>query len=68
MQEKVRLGSYAQVDHLEKALSGLLRMREVVSKLSTWPWQPETLRGLVAAVALPIAVWLIQFGLQRLLG
>ncbi len=68
MQEKVTSRSYAQVDQLEKALSGLLRMREVVTKLSTWPWQPETLRGLVAAVALPIAVWLIQFGLQRLLG
>jgi hypothetical protein len=68
LQEHVRSKSYTQVDQLEKALTGLLRMREVVSRLSTWPWQPETLRGLLAAVALPIAVWLIQFGLQRLLG
>ena len=68
LQEQVRSKSYAHVDDLEKALSGLLRMREVVIRLSTWPWQPGTLRGLVAAVFLPVFIWLVQYGLQRLLG
>jgi hypothetical protein len=63
----VRSRDYASVGDLDKTLASLLRMREVVAKLSTWPWQPETLRGLVAAVGLPIAIWLVQFGLQRLL-
>jgi hypothetical protein len=68
LQQRVRSKSYAQVDSLEKALSGFVRMREVIAKLSTWPWQPETLRGVLAAVGLPIIIWLVQFGLQRLLG
>jgi len=68
LQQQVRSKAYAHVDDLEKALSGLLRMREVVIRLSTWPWQPGTLRGLVAAVFLPVFIWLVQYGLQRLLG
>jgi len=63
----VRSRDYAGVGDLDKTLASLLKMREVIAKLSTWPWQPETLRGLVAAVGLPVAIWLIQFGLQRLL-
>jgi hypothetical protein len=68
LQKQVRSKSYEQVDSLEKSLSGLLRMREIVGRLSTWPWQPETLRGMLAAVALPMVLWLIQYGLQKLLG
>ena len=68
LQKQVRSRSFGNVDELEKSLSALLRMREVVAKLSTWPWQPETLRGLLAAVGLPVAIWLIQFGLGRVLG
>jgi hypothetical protein len=68
LQKQVRSRSFGNVDELEKSLSALLRMREVVAKLSTWPWQPETLRGLLAAVGLPVAIWLIQYGLGRLLG
>jgi hypothetical protein len=43
-------------------------MREIVGRLSTWPWQPETLRGMLATVGLPVAIWLIQLLLSRWLG
>ncbi len=65
---RARTTSLKDVDALDKALSGLLRMRDVILRLSTWPWQPETLRGLMAAVGLPIVIWLIQYGLQKFLG
>jgi hypothetical protein len=68
LRDQVQAKSLARVDELDKALSGLFRMREAVARLSTWPWQPETLRGMLAAVALPIFLWLIQFGLQKWLG
>jgi hypothetical protein len=68
LQRLVRAKAYARVGDVEKALSSMLRMRDVIGRLSTWPWQPETLRGVLAAVGLPIALWLIQFGLSRLLG
>jgi len=56
------------MDDLHKALASLDLERAHLSRVPTWPWQPETLRGLVAALALPIVIWLIQYGLQRLLG
>jgi hypothetical protein len=59
-----RSGTFDRLNELDKALSGLLRMRDLIARLSTWPWQPETLRGMVGAILLPIALWLIQ----RLLG
>jgi hypothetical protein len=68
LRREVHSNSLSRVDELDKALSGLFRMREAVGHLSTWPWQPETLRGIVAALILPVVIWLIQFGLQRLLG
>jgi hypothetical protein len=68
LREQVHAKTLSHVDELDKALSGLFRMREAAAKLSTWPWQPETLRGMLAAVGLPIVIWLIQFGLQRILG
>jgi hypothetical protein len=68
LQRQAGSQSFKNVDDLDKALSSLLRMRDVIGRLSTWPWQPETLRGMLAAVVLPIAIWLIQFGLQRILG
>jgi hypothetical protein len=30
-----------------------------VTRASTWPWAPETLRGFVTALVLPIALWLV---------
>jgi hypothetical protein len=38
-----------------------------VNRIPTWPWSPGTPRGLLAAVLLPITIWLIQFGLGRML-
>jgi len=62
-----RTRDYASAGDLDKTLASLLRMREVIAKLSTWPWQPGTFRGLLAAVLLPQVLWIVQFGLQRLL-
>ena len=39
-----------------------------LQRIPTWPWSPGTPRGVVAAVFLPVILWLVQFGLQRLLG
>jgi len=68
LQRQAKRKTYKNVDELDKALAGFLRMRDVVARLSTWPWQPETLRGVLAAVGLPILIWLIQYGLQRWIG
>ena len=55
-------------DRLNATLTALERGRTATERVPTWPWRPETLRGLVAALLLPVTIWLIQYGLQRVLG
>jgi hypothetical protein len=54
-------GNHDAISDREKVLSSLEKARETIDKISTWPWQADTLRRVVAALALPIALWLIQF-------
>lgn len=55
------------IDDWNKALSGLEAERSALSRISTWPWQTETLRSVVAALLFPVMVWLIQRILQGVL-
>ena len=59
---------WAGADRLNTTLTALERGRVAIERIPTWPWRPETLRSLVAALLLPITIWLIQFGLQKVLG
>jgi hypothetical protein len=56
------------MDELNKSLASLEIERTALARIPTWPWQPGTLRGLVATLGLPIAVWLIQYFLGRALS
>ena len=57
-----------EVDDLINVISLLETERDTLKGVSTWPWQPETLRFLVTALVLPLLLWIIQFVLQRILG
>jgi len=54
-----------RIDGLNKALASLLQEREFVAKLSTWPWDTSTLRTVLTAVALPVALFLLTRALER---
>lgn len=56
------------MDDLNRALASLVIEREALAKISTWPWRPETLRGLLTLVALPILLWFVTALLGRFLG
>jgi hypothetical protein len=60
-------GQLEGVENLTKAMEGLEINHRAVSRISTWPWSPETLRGLVAALLFPLIVYLGQWLLQRIL-
>lgn len=55
----------AEVEAPIKIMAGLQQELAYLSKLPTWPWQPETVRGLVTAVFLPIVLWLSTRLLER---
>jgi hypothetical protein len=68
LHQAVDAGKLERVDPLHKVLAALQAEADEISKVATWPWAPGTLRNLIGAVFLPMALWLIQYGLQRLLG
>jgi hypothetical protein len=57
-----------KVDELMKVISVLETERDTLKHISTWPWQPDTLRYLVTALLLPLLLWIIQYVLQQFLG
>lgn len=52
---------------LEITSNTLIRKRELLSKISTWPWNPRTLRGFASTLLLPIFLWLVTRVLERFL-
>ena len=58
-------GDFGEMAGINEALDGLMKEQSVLEKISTWPWQPETLRGVGTAILLPIAVWAITRLLER---
>jgi hypothetical protein len=57
----------SDIDGWEKAISALQHERDHLDKLATWPWPAGTLRNFLLALIVPLLVWFMQFGLQRLL-
>ena len=55
------------IDSWEKALAGLQHEKTRLERMATWPWSPGTLRNFLIALVVPIVVWFVQFGLERLL-
>jgi hypothetical protein len=53
-----------RADTLNKSIASLVQERDVLTRLSTWPWDPTTLRAFVSAILLPIVIFLAT----RLLG
>lgn len=46
----------------------VVRKREYIQNIPTWPWQPATLRSMGLGVVLPVVIWLVQQGLNRLIN
>jgi hypothetical protein len=56
------------MDDLNDAMTSLRIELNLFEGVPTWPWQPETVRLLITALALPLGLWLAQYLLQRLMG
>jgi hypothetical protein len=52
---------------LNTVLSSLLMAEQRLEKTPTWPWRPGTIRWLGTAILLPLALWLFQTLMQRLI-
>lgn len=61
-----RSQDHVALDKLQRPLSTLMDSREMLRSFPTWPWQPNTLRNLLAPLLLPVIVFLIQLLVTRL--
>jgi hypothetical protein len=69
---KVGAQLYAKVDRGEldsagpvnASLSGLLALRDRISRVPTWPWPPQLLRGFLSALLLPVVVYIVGHALS----
>jgi hypothetical protein len=59
MHDHVTQGNYKEMGDTEHALEALIHERELIQSVSTWPWDPRTVRGFASALLLPIFLWLI---------
>jgi hypothetical protein len=58
----------AEIGNINVAIATLEMEQATLKKIATWPWDPESLRLLVTALAFPLGIWLLQYILQSLLG
>jgi hypothetical protein len=65
LDEKIRANDYTDLQGMETAIRALIRKREMLTQISTWPWNPGTIRGFASTLLLPIFLWLITRLLER---
>lgn len=63
---KVTNNDYHDMKESEAAIAALIRERELLSKVSTWPWDPRAIRSFGSALLLPILLWVVTRLLERL--
>jgi hypothetical protein len=68
LHRRVDAGELRNMDDMNKAMASLEIELNQLTRIPTWPWQPETLRGLITTLLLPVVVFLIQLVLQRTFG
>ncbi|RJP48670.1 MAG: hypothetical protein C4583_13900 [Anaerolineaceae bacterium] len=65
LHERVEAEEFEKTGVLQSTMTSLLLERETLKKISTWPWEAETMRGFLSSVGLPILLWFITTYLGR---
>ena len=63
-QARVERSELDGIDAPKKAIEGTIIIRGQIRAVSTWPWQPATLSGVVSVLLAPLVIWLITRGLE----
>jgi len=61
-------GRLEHMDRVNQAMASLDLERQGLDRIPTWPWHAETLRAILAAIFLPLVVWLAQYLLGKAIG
>ena len=55
----------ADADKIAAQMNSLATERSVLEKMSTWPWNTETVTAFVTTLVLPVILWLLTHGRER---
>jgi hypothetical protein len=64
----VRGENYSEINKIRNSISSLKETWEIVKKISTWPWEAETVRNLLIPFLIPVVAFLVQRFLGSMLG
>ncbi|MBE0586973.1 MAG: hypothetical protein IH617_02870, partial [Hydrogenophaga sp.] len=67
LHDRLDTDNIERMDDLNKAMASLELEHATLSRMSTWPWQTETVRWFMAALFFPVALWFVQWTLQLIL-
>jgi hypothetical protein len=62
---RVKAGELHNVDELHVTMASLEIEQSVLTRIPTWPWRSETLRGFITALLLPLLLFVLQFVLEH---
>ena len=65
---QVKDNEFKDMMNVSMAFSSLEMEISTIKAISTWPWQPGTLRWLFTALLLPLLMWVAQFFLGQFLS
>jgi hypothetical protein len=65
LHERVDQEILADADKVNMQITSLSAEREVLARVSTWPWEPATLTGFITTLLLPVLLWGIQRVMER---
>lgn len=68
LHRRIDAGELESATELNTVLSSLRVESAAIKETPTWPWDPEVLRLLLTAIALPLGLWLVQLILRQTLG
>ncbi|HEX6306051.1 MAG TPA: hypothetical protein VFZ76_17765, partial [Anaerolineales bacterium] len=56
---------YAGIERLNGTIASLEIQQRKIKAIATWPWRPDTVRSVLAAIALPLVLTVIQYVVER---
>ena len=60
LHDRISEGNYRDVPAMEKGIHALIQERQLIEKISTWPWELRTFRSFASTLLLPIILIIIS--------
>lgn len=67
LHDEVRSGQFEDMGAIKDGIEALIDERDLLKSVSTWPWNPKTIRGFASALLLPLLLGLATRLLETIL-